>query len=87
MFEESIRVPLLVRWPGVVKPGTVIEEMVTNVDTFATILGDAGVPLPADAKQHGVDFSPLLCAANPCRTRDVSSASTTCTTPASRSCG
>ena len=47
MFEESICVPLLVRWPAVVKPGTRIEEMVSNTDTFASILGLLKVPVPA----------------------------------------
>ena len=60
MFEESIRVPLLVRWPGVVKPGSTVDHVVSNVDTFASILGMLKVPAPADAKQHGLDFSPLL---------------------------
>jgi uncharacterized sulfatase len=60
MFEESIRVPLLIRWPGVVKPGTEIAEPVSNVDTFATVLGMLGVPLPKNGKQEGIDFSPLL---------------------------
>ena len=60
MFEESIRVPLLVRWPGVVKPGTEIADAVANIDSFATILGITGVAMPAEVKQRGVDFSPLL---------------------------
>ena len=46
MFDDSIRVPLLVRWPGVVRPGTVIPETVSNIDTFASILGMLGVPTP-----------------------------------------
>ncbi len=60
MFDTSVRVPLLVRWPGVVKGGTRIEPHVSNVDTFATVLAMLGVPQPADNKQHGRDFSPLL---------------------------
>jgi len=60
MFEESIRVPLLLRWPGVVKPGTDIAEMVSNVDTFASVLGMLDVPIPKELKQEGLDFSPLL---------------------------
>lgn len=60
MFEESIRTPLLVRWPGVIKPGTEIADGVSNLDSFATILGITGVAMPAEVKQHGVDFSPLL---------------------------
>ncbi|MGI8783769.1 MAG: sulfatase family protein [Acidobacteriota bacterium] len=60
MFEESIRVPLLVRWPGVVRPGTDITEVVSNIDTFASVLGMLGVPAPAGLLQRGADFSPLL---------------------------
>lgn len=60
MFDTSIRIPLLVRWPGVVKPGTVITAVVSNLDTFATVLGMLDLPLPPDVKQEGVDFSPLL---------------------------
>jgi uncharacterized sulfatase len=60
MFDESIRVPLLLRWPGVVKPGTEIAEPVTNLDTFPSVLGMLKVPLPERVKQHGADFSPLL---------------------------
>jgi uncharacterized sulfatase len=60
MFEESIRVPLIIRWPGVVKPGTRIEQPVMNVDTFATVCGMLRVTPPADYKQFGRDFSPLL---------------------------
>lgn len=60
MFEESIRTPLLIRWPGVVKSGTVIPEMVSNIDTFASMLGMLNVPIPNQAKQQGSDFTPLL---------------------------
>jgi arylsulfatase A-like enzyme len=60
MFETSIRVPLLVRWPGVVKPDTDIVEPVSNLDTFASVLGMLGIPIPEKVKQHGLDFSPLL---------------------------
>jgi choline-sulfatase len=60
MFDYSLRVPLLVRWPGVVAPGTVVPEFVSNIDTFASVLGMLAVPAPADYKQEGRDFSPLL---------------------------
>jgi len=60
MFDLSVRVPLLVRWPGVVRPGTVIAEPVSNIDTFASVLGMLKVPLPEKYKQEGLDFSPLL---------------------------
>ncbi len=60
MFEESIRVPLIIRWPGVVKPGTEIADSVSNLDTFATVLGLLGLPPPRDWRHEGIDFSPLL---------------------------
>jgi uncharacterized sulfatase len=60
MFEESIQVPLLIRWPGTVKPGTEIAEPVSNIDTFASVLGMLKVPAPANYQQEGKDFSPLL---------------------------
>jgi len=60
MFEHSVRVPLIIRWPGVAKPGTRIEQPVMNTDTFATVCGMLGVTPPADSKQQGRDFSPLL---------------------------
>jgi uncharacterized sulfatase len=60
MFEESIRVPLLIRWPGVVKPETDIAEPVSNIDTFASVLGMLKVKPPEKVKQEGMDFSPLL---------------------------
>ncbi len=60
MFDTSIKVPLLIRWPGAVKPGTEIAEAVTNVDTLPSVLGMLGISMPEGLKQHGRDFSPLL---------------------------
>ena len=82
---ESIRVPLLVRWPGVVKPGTVIPETVSNIDTFASVLGMLGVPSADRVKQEGLDFSPLL-RGKKIRGATPSSGSTTCTTAAWPTC-
>ena len=59
-FEESIRVPLLARGPGI-KPGTVIEEMVQNIDIAPTLLEAAGTKAPANApKFDGRSFLSLL---------------------------
>lgn len=60
MWDTSLRVPLLVRWPGVVKPGRRIEQTALNLDTFPTMLGMLGVPLPGVPRQRGRDLSPLL---------------------------
>jgi arylsulfatase A-like enzyme len=58
MYEESLRMPFLVRWPGVVKPGTVSDGMILNVDFAPTLLDAAGVRVPAD--MQGRSFLPLL---------------------------
>jgi uncharacterized sulfatase len=60
MYDRSLKVPLIVRWPGVVRPGTLIPNMVSNIDTYASVLGMLGVPKPKDASREGKDFSPLL---------------------------
>jgi arylsulfatase A-like enzyme len=54
MYEESLHVPLLVRWPGRVKPGAVSNAIVSNVDFAETILDAAGVPVPADMQGHSL---------------------------------
>jgi uncharacterized sulfatase len=60
MFDHALQVPLLVRWPGVVKGGTEVKELVSNIDTFASVLGMLNVDSPRDYKQEGMDFSNLL---------------------------
>lgn len=45
-YEGGIRVPLIVRWPGVVAPGTQSAEPVTSVDYLPTISDATGAPLP-----------------------------------------
>jgi arylsulfatase A-like enzyme len=58
MYEESLRMPLLVRWPAAVKPGAVCDKMVLNVDFAPTLLAAAGLPVPPD--MQGRSFLPLL---------------------------
>ena len=58
MYEESLRMPFLVRWPGRVKPGAVSRGMILNVDFAPTLLAAAGVGVPAD--MQGRSFVPLL---------------------------
>jgi arylsulfatase A-like enzyme len=48
IFEESLRAPLLVRWPGVVKPGSTSTRLVSNIDYAATLLEVAGLPIPGE---------------------------------------
>ncbi len=57
-YEESIRIPLLIRYPALIKAGTVVDAMVLNLDLAPTILELAGVRVPADV--HGRSLLPLL---------------------------
>jgi arylsulfatase A-like enzyme len=59
LYEGGIREPLIVRWPGVVKAGSVCEEPVISVDYFPTILEMAGLGKPRRAVD-GISFMPLL---------------------------
>ena len=60
MWDTSLRIPLLVRWPGVVKAGSEISEPVMNLDLLPSVLGMLRVALPQGLTQNGLDFSPLL---------------------------
>ncbi len=59
-YEGGLRVPLVVRWPGVVRPGSVCGVPVTSIDYFPTILRAAGRELPADRVIDGEDLTPVL---------------------------
>jgi arylsulfatase A-like enzyme len=48
IYEESVRTPLLVRWPGVTKAGTINKDLVSNLDYAETFLDAAGVSIPPD---------------------------------------
>ncbi|MBX6315737.1 MAG: sulfatase-like hydrolase/transferase, partial [Isosphaeraceae bacterium] len=57
-YEESIRIPLLMRLPGLIKPGSTIEAMVLNIDIAPTLLDLAGASLPSTLQ--GRSLVPLL---------------------------
>jgi len=58
MYEESLRMPFLVRWPGVIKPGTHSDAMALNVDFAPTFLEAAGLPVPPE--MQGRSLVPVL---------------------------
>jgi len=58
MYEESMRVPLLVYSPGLIKPGIKIPELIQNIDIAPTILELAGIKSPGN--MDGRSFVPLL---------------------------
>lgn len=58
MYEESLRTPLVARWPGVAPAGSVNGDLVSNLDFPETFLELAGAPIPAD--MQGASLVPLL---------------------------
>jgi arylsulfatase A-like enzyme len=60
VWEGGIRVPLLIRWPGVVKPGTVTAQPAITMDLLPTFLAAAGAKAPAGRKLDGVNLVPFL---------------------------
>ncbi|WP_119080356.1 sulfatase family protein [Chitinophaga alhagiae] len=58
IYEESLKTPFVIRYPGVIKPGTVVNELMTNIDWAPTMLDIAGVP--AQPEMQGTSFMPLV---------------------------
>ncbi|WP_244825963.1 sulfatase family protein [Carboxylicivirga linearis] len=58
MYEESLRTPLLVKWPGVISPGTQSDDIVSNLDFAETFLDMAGLNIPQ--QMQGESFVPIL---------------------------
>jgi len=69
MYEQSLRTPLIVRWPGKIQPGSRCEQMVMNLDLAETFLDAAGVNIPAD--MQGTSLLPLLKGERPETWRDA----------------
>ena len=59
-YEGGIRVPLIVRWPGVAKPGAVVSEPVISTDLYPTCLAAAQLPIRNHQHVDGVNLQPLL---------------------------
>jgi len=58
MYEESLRMPFLARWPARIRPGTRMPLMIQNIDYAPTFLEAAGLPIPEDIQ--GRSLVPLL---------------------------
>ncbi|MCP5534583.1 MAG: sulfatase [Akkermansiaceae bacterium] len=58
MFEQSLSMPFLIRWPGVVKPGIRSQALIQNIDYAPTFLEAAGAPIPSDIQ--GRSLLPVL---------------------------
>lgn len=60
MYDNSLRVPTAIRWPGVTKAGSRVEQNVTILDWFPSICAMADVDMPRGMIHRGRDFTPLL---------------------------
>ena len=58
MYEESLMMPLIVKWPGVTKPDSRSDQMVQNLDYAQTFLEMAGAEIPAN--MQGRSLVPIL---------------------------
>ena len=58
MYEPSLKMPFIIRWPDVIKPGSVQDEMIINTDFAPTFMDMAGLKTPAD--MQGRSIVPLL---------------------------
>lgn len=56
MYEESFRMPFLMRWPGHIEPGTVNSDLLVNIDFAPTLLDAAGVSIPSDIQGQSFAF-------------------------------
>lgn len=54
MYEESVRMPFLVRWPAGIKPGTRSDAIALNIDFAPTFLDVSGLPIPGDMQGRSV---------------------------------
>ncbi len=60
LTEGGIRVPLIVKWPGEVQPGSIEDTPVTVVDHYPTLAGMAGTNIPENTVVDGVSLVPIL---------------------------
>jgi arylsulfatase A-like enzyme len=59
-YEGGVRVPFIVKWPGVTKPGSTCDTPVITVDILPTVAQIAGVAAPAERPLDGESLVPLL---------------------------
>ena len=60
MYEGGTRVPMVVIWPGVTKPGSVSNELVSSIDWFPTILDMLGLPNSKNVNFDGISIVPAF---------------------------
>jgi arylsulfatase A-like enzyme len=71
LYEGGIRVPLLIRWPGVTKPGSTSDAAVTTLDIAATLVDAGGAVPPPDEPLDGTSLRPILAGSGTLPSRDL----------------
>lgn len=71
LYEDGVRLPFVVRWPGHVPAGRVDGSMIGAVDFLPSVAKLCGVPVPADANGDGEDRSDVLLGASKPKTRPL----------------
>lgn len=60
LYDTSVKVPFLVRWPGHTEPGRVIRGLYSQYDFFPSLLSMAGISVQAEGRMPGRSFTPVL---------------------------
>lgn len=60
LYEGGVREPWIVRWPGVIRPGSTCKTPVQSIDIYPTVLDMAGLKFPRKAVLDGQSIVPLL---------------------------
>lgn len=71
LYEGGVRIPLIVRWPGHIKPGSVCDELTSSVDYFPTMLEMAGFKKSPGQILDGQSLVPLLKQSGKCPAREI----------------
>ncbi|MEO0445691.1 MAG: sulfatase, partial [Verrucomicrobiota bacterium] len=58
MYDESLKMPFIIKWPGVIEPGSRRTELIQNLDYGETFLDIAGASIPED--MQGMSLLPIL---------------------------
>ncbi|MEX1115194.1 MAG: sulfatase-like hydrolase/transferase [Akkermansiaceae bacterium] len=59
-YDGGLKVPLVMRWPAAIRPGSIYPHLVLNTDYAATVLELAGAKIPSDYQLDGVSLAPVL---------------------------
>ena len=58
--QKGIRIPMVMRYPGVVEPGAICETRLQNIDFLPSVLDAAGIEIPEDMRVDGQSWMPVV---------------------------